>query len=76
MKNFLECNYYDKEYWSEELIIRDMDYDINQYLLPVLWKQLCLKMFSKDLIYWNKKIFSHVLNFIDKWWFWEYYKFI
>lgn len=69
LKNYIKWKYYDKEYWSEWLIIRDLDYDINQYLLPILWKDLCKKMFKNELIHKNNNIYNHVLEFINKWWF-------
>lgn len=69
LKEYIYDKYFKVEYWAEALIIRDIDVDINNYILPLLWKELSLKLFNDDLIFENKNIKNHIFEFINNCWF-------
>lgn len=72
IKEYIYKKYFNVNYGSQELIIRDIDIDINEYILPLLWKELSLKLFDFDIKFDNQEIQKHIIEFINNGGFTEY----
>lgn len=72
IKGYIYKKYFNVNYGSQELIIRDIDIDINEYILPLLWKELSLKLFDFDIKFDNQEIQKHIIEFINNGGFTEY----
>lgn len=65
LRLYIYNKYFKVEYGSKALIIRDIDIDINDYVYPLLWKKLSLKLFTKDLVFEDIEIQNHIIEYIN-----------
>jgi hypothetical protein len=52
-------------YDNESLIIRDISVDLNDYLLPILWKELTKKLFD-EIELKSERVRKEVYEFIER----------